>query len=30
LCLRGRSFVFESVEEPLGMMGRWAKSLANN
>ena len=28
--MRGRSFVFESVEEPLGMMGRWAKNLANN
>ena len=28
--MRGRSFVFESVEEPLGMMGRWAKSLVNN
>ena len=27
--MRGRNFVFESVEEPLGMMGRWAKSLAN-
>ena len=28
--MRGRSFVFESVEEPLGMMGRWAKNLVNN